>query len=206
MNMYLVRRLGVAANASELDSALMRLRGSADRPAPRCRVLCSYALRESDGRLGLACLVESPGVLDVHQHAWASTLPIDEVVRVTATRVERPFAPALMYLVRRRSGWADRAAFERSVVAARRECAGRLGQRATWIHSHAVLERDGRLGSCCFYQAVSADALREHARRAGLPAHAIVAVLGRVVFEPAAASPPPVAAPSRDDVATRGPG
>jgi len=182
MNVYLVRRLGIAGNARSLDAALMRLRAAADRPAPRCRVLQSYALQEADGRFGLACVVEGASVLDVHEHAWSSELPVDEVVRVTATRVERAFAPALVHLVRRRGGWADAGALERSIAAVRAAAAADAATRVAWLHSHAVLEADGRFGTFCFYQSSSPQALREHAARLGLVADEIVPVLGRVVF------------------------
>ena len=39
-----------------------------------------------------------------------------------------------------------------------------------WIRSYVVDEQDGTLGTVCIYQASSAEKIREHAQRAGLPA------------------------------------
>lgn len=76
MNTYLVRRFGIAANASELDAALTRLRTAA---MPRCRTLCAYALREADGRFGLVCVAEADGVRAVREHAACAGLAADEI-------------------------------------------------------------------------------------------------------------------------------
>jgi hypothetical protein len=188
MNAYLVRRFGIAANASELDAALTRLRTPEDRPMLRCRSLRSYALREADGRFGLACVVESDSVLSVHEHGWASRLPVDEVVRVVGMRVERPFVPDLLYLIRRRKGWPVPAALDRSAEVARRLCDGDMAGQINWLRTYSVLEDDGSFGTFCLYQAVAPEALREHAARAGMPATEITPVLGRVVFDGDASS------------------
>jgi hypothetical protein len=44
-----------------------------------------------------------------------------------------------------------------------------------------VTEDDGTLGTVCIYQAVSAEAIREHARRVGMPANEITDVAKTVV-------------------------
>jgi hypothetical protein len=47
-----------------------------------------------------------------------------------------------------------------------------------------LAETDGSVGTVCVYQASSPEAIREHARRADLPADEIVEVSGTVVVRP----------------------
>src|SRR5690242_4483591 len=98
MPTYLVRRRGIAANAKELDAALTRLKSLEERPSLWARALHSYALREDDGRFGLICILAADDLRAVHEHARASLLPAEEIVRLAGTRIERPFAPALVHV------------------------------------------------------------------------------------------------------------
>lgn len=81
MQTFLVRRRAVAASASELDAALMRLRRFEDvAPAPRAvRWLHSYALREAQGGFGLACVFQAESMEALREHARVTRLPADEV-------------------------------------------------------------------------------------------------------------------------------
>jgi hypothetical protein len=54
-----------------------------------------------------------------------------------------------------------------------------------------VAEEDGTLGTVCIYQASSPDKIREHAARAGIPAHDVLSVADTVFVRP---DPEPVAA------------
>ena len=84
------------------------------------------------------------------------------------------------YTIRRRSGWASTRELE---VAGKRSA--RVGSEMTdkvrWIRSYAVIEDDGRIGTVCIYQAVSPEAIREHARAADLPATEINEVAATIV-------------------------
>jgi hypothetical protein len=53
-----------------------------------------------------------------------------------------------------------------------------------WIRSYVIAEEDGTLGSVCIYQAVSPEAIREHAQRVGMPADEIWKVADTVVIRP----------------------
>jgi hypothetical protein len=92
-----------------------------------------------------------------------------------------------LFHVRRRTGWANEAqlrdASQRAARVGREQMAGRV----RWIQSFVVREWDGRLGMTCIYEAVDAEALREHARLAGIPADEILPIGGavRVEAEPA---------------------
>jgi hypothetical protein len=60
-----------------------------------------------------------------------------------------------------------------------------------WIRSYVVAEPDGSLGTVCIYQASSAEKIREHAARAGVPADDILPVQDTVFVRP---DPEPVKA------------
>ncbi|MGH8168054.1 MAG: DUF4242 domain-containing protein [Woeseiaceae bacterium] len=85
------------------------------------------------------------------------------------------------YVIRRRSNWKD--AGELEAAAARSTKVGNddMPTQVRWIRSYVVQEDDGRLGTICIYQAASPEAIREHARRAGLQADEIIPVANTVV-------------------------
>ena len=89
-----------------------------------------------------------------------------------------------MYAIMRRNGWGTRdeldEAGERSNVAREVEMEGQL----RWVRSYFFREEEGTLGTICIYEAESADAIREHARRASLPADEILAIEETVVNRP----------------------
>jgi hypothetical protein len=170
---YLLRRPAVAATAHQLDVALMRLRAFEESPAARCaRWLHSYALRDADGRLGLACLFEADSIDSLQWHARITELPPSEILAVERTLERRPFAPTGVHLVRRRRRWATAADAERAC------CEGCL-------RSYVVREDDHTLGCICLCRFADLHAT------ATAPADEITPVLGRVVCrEPLLPSPP----------------
>jgi len=94
------------------------------------------------------------------------------------------------YLILRRGGWAT--AEDLKATAARSAAEGdRMPDEIRWIRSYITAEADGTLGTVCVYQASSPEAIREHARRADMPADEIVAVADTVVVRP---DPEPVSA------------
>ena len=191
---FLLRRTGIAGGANELDAALTRLRAFEELPpAARPQWLHSYALHESDGRLGLACVFRADGVAPLCRHAESTRLPAGDVLPVASVHVVRPFAPTRVFMIRRRAAWPDASALARGAAAARRVADGPMAREVVWLRSYAVHERDGTLGSVCLFQAVDARALVEHAVRADVPADEINPVLGRIVFR---ADPSESAAPA----------
>ncbi len=180
---YFVRRTGTAAGATALNAVLTRIRSFEEREhALQLRWLHSYVLREVDGRYGLACVLQADEVSTLQRHAEQLALPADEILAVHATRVRRAFAPTLVYLVRRRGLCRCEDDFERCAEIARRIGDEEMPHKLSWLHSYIVRERDGLLGSVCLYQGVDAHALQEHADRAGLSAHEITPVVGRIVY------------------------
>ena len=87
------------------------------------------------------------------------------------------------YVIFRRSGWENGqelgAAAERSTIEGEK-----MPDDVRWIRTYALAEPDGTVGTVCIYQASSPDAIRRHARAAGLPADEIVAVADTVVVRP----------------------
>src|SRR5512134_3384600 len=121
MQTYFVRRPGIASTGSELAAALTRLRAFEDESsALNARWMHSYALREADGRIGLACVFQADTVQTLMLHAARTRLRAEEILPVSATVFMRPFAPALVYLIRRRNFCKTPADLERSAAFSRR--------------------------------------------------------------------------------------
>ena len=91
------------------------------------------------------------------------------------------------YVILRRSGWRSP-----GDLAAAAERSTKVGEEMPgdirWIRSYVLEEDGGSLGTVCVYQASSAEAIRDHAARAGLPADEIIAVAETVLVRP---DPPP---------------
>ena len=83
------------------------------------------------------------------------------------------------YVILRRGGW--RTAQDLEEAAARSRAEGdRMSDDISWIRSYVLAEPDGQLGTVCIYQATSAEAVREHAKDAGLPADEVIPVADTV--------------------------
>ena len=183
MQTYLVRRPGVAATAAELDAVLARLRTFEERPhALAAQWFRSYAVRETDGRFGLACVVAADGTQTLKRHAALTKAPAQEILPVAGTLLARRFAPTMVYLVRRRSFWKTLADLEQGAARSRRIEDEEMAREVCRLRTYAVAESDGTLGTACLYQAVDPMALARHAARAGMPADEIIPVIGRIVF------------------------
>jgi hypothetical protein len=85
------------------------------------------------------------------------------------------------YAIRRRNVW--QSAQELEAAASRSAKVGNeeMPDQVRWIRSYVVRENDGTLGTVCIYQAVTPDAIRDHAERAGMSADEIVPVVRTVM-------------------------
>jgi hypothetical protein len=94
------------------------------------------------------------------------------------------------YVILRRNGW--RSPEDLQAASARSTDVGdnEMSDDIRWIRSYVLGEAEG-LGTVCIYQASSAEKIREHAERAGLPADEIIEVADTVIVRP---DPEPVAA------------
>ena len=88
------------------------------------------------------------------------------------------------YVILRRNGW--QTAEELGAAAERSRQVGdeEMSNDISWIRSYVLEEADGTIGTVCVYQASSADAVREHASRAGLPADEVIPVADTVLVRP----------------------
>jgi hypothetical protein len=84
------------------------------------------------------------------------------------------------YVILRRNGWAS--PDDLQAAAARSTAEGdQMPDDVRWIRSYVLAETDGSVGTVCIYQASSPEAIREHAKRADLPADEIIEVADTVI-------------------------
>ena len=85
-----------------------------------------------------------------------------------------------LYVILRRNGWPTpdqlQAAGQRSS-----EEGERRSDQVRWIRSYVLTEQAGGFGTACVYEAVSPDAVREHAEAAGVPCDEVIEVADTVV-------------------------
>jgi hypothetical protein len=86
-----------------------------------------------------------------------------------------------LYVIRRRSAFADIPDLERGAARSAKVGNEDMPDHVRWIRSYVVEEPDGRIGTVCIYQATDVASIREHARRAAIAAGEIVPVLDTVV-------------------------
>ena len=87
------------------------------------------------------------------------------------------------YVILRRGGWATAQDLEEA--AARSTVEGdQMPDDIRWIRSYVLAETDGAVGTVCVYQASSPEAIRDHARRADMPADEVIELADTVVVRP----------------------
>jgi Nickel responsive protein SCO4226-like len=85
------------------------------------------------------------------------------------------------YVIRRRTAWKSAAELEATAKRSARIGNEEMSDRVRWIRSYVVEEANGTLGTVCIYQAVSPEAIRDHAQRVGMPADEITPVARTVI-------------------------
>ncbi|MDX6696729.1 MAG: hypothetical protein QOE65_126 [Solirubrobacteraceae bacterium] len=85
------------------------------------------------------------------------------------------------YVILRRGGWENGDALQEAAGRSKQVGDEEMSDDIRWIRSYVTAEPDGRVGTVCIYQASSEDAIREHAKRADLPADEIVKVADTVI-------------------------
>ena len=88
------------------------------------------------------------------------------------------------YVILRRSGW--RTPEDLQVAGARsgQVADEEMSDDIRWLRSYALEEDGGSVGTVCIYQASSPEAIREHAKRADLPADEIIRVADTILVRP----------------------
>ncbi len=85
------------------------------------------------------------------------------------------------YVIRRKTAWKSAAELEATAARSARIGNEEMSDKVRWIRSYVVEEADGTLGTVCIYQAVSPEAIRDHARRVGMPADEITPAARTVI-------------------------
>ena len=88
------------------------------------------------------------------------------------------------YVILRRNGWSSGPELEEAAARSKQVGDEEMSADIRWIRSYVLDEGDGPVGTVCIYQASSPDAIREHARRADLPADEIIPVADTVIVRP----------------------
>ena len=86
-----------------------------------------------------------------------------------------------LYAIRRPSGWANAQELEATAGKSAKVGDEEMADQVRWIRSYVVEEPDGRLGTICIYQAKDAGAIREHARRVGMPGNDVLPIVSSVI-------------------------
>lgn len=86
-----------------------------------------------------------------------------------------------LYVIRRPGAWAGPDELQAAAAKSAEVGNEQMSDRVRWIRSYVVKEADGRLGTVCIYEASDPEAIREHARRVGMPGDEILPVLDTVV-------------------------
>ena len=89
-----------------------------------------------------------------------------------------------LYVIRRPSAWSSIAALQEAGAKSARIGNEEMSDQVRWIRSYVVEEPDGKLGTVCIYQAKDDEALRDHARRVGMPGNDISPVLDSLLVRP----------------------
>ena len=89
-----------------------------------------------------------------------------------------------LYAIRRRNEWRTPAELEATAAKSSEIGDGEMSDQVRWIRSYVTNDDDGTLGTICIYEAVSPEALRDHAKRVGMPADEIDAIADTVIVRP----------------------
>jgi hypothetical protein len=87
---YLILRRNGWRTADEVHEATRRSTVEAERLSDDVRWIRSYIVAETDGSLGMLCIYQATSPEAIRRHAYAATLPVDEIVAVADTVVVRP--------------------------------------------------------------------------------------------------------------------
>ena len=88
------------------------------------------------------------------------------------------------YVILRRGGWRSPEDLQEAAERSRKVGDEEMSDDIRWIRSYVLEEGGGTVGTVCIYQATSPDAIREHAKRADLPADYIIPVADTVFVRP----------------------
>ena len=182
MKLYVIPRRNFWKTAADLqETAKLSRRIGDEEMGNEVRWIRSYVVKEADGRLGTVCIYQAVSPEALHEHARRVGMPADEIVPISARVIVRDDPAVFGYVIRRRNFWKTAAELELTAARSRQVGDTEMADKVKWIRSYVVDEADHTLGTFCIYQAVSPEAIREHADRVGMPADEIVPIVARVV-------------------------
>ena len=88
------------------------------------------------------------------------------------------------YVIRREKAWKNGAELEATAGRSKQVAESDFPDAIRWIRSYVIDEPGGTLGTVCIYQASGPEAVRDHAKRVGMPADEILEVADTVVIRP----------------------
>ena len=88
------------------------------------------------------------------------------------------------YVIIRRAGWENSEALGEAAQRSTKVGDEEMADKVRWIRSYVLDEGEKGVGTVCIYQAVSPDALREHAKAAVLPCDEVIEVADTVIVRP----------------------
>lgn len=88
------------------------------------------------------------------------------------------------YVIQRPNGWGSQKELEKAAGVSTRIGNEEMPDKVRWIRSYVTRHEGGRLGTVCVYQATDPDAIRDHARRVGMPADTITEIADTVIVRP----------------------
>lgn len=89
-----------------------------------------------------------------------------------------------LFAILRRNGWRTGEDLQQAAARSKKVGDEEMSSDIRWIRSYVLSEDSGAVGTVCIYQASSADAIREHAKRADLPVDDIIPIADTVVVRP----------------------
>jgi hypothetical protein len=89
-----------------------------------------------------------------------------------------------LYVILRREGWSSAAELSEAAARSMRVGNEEMPDEVRWIRSYVLDEGAGTVGTVCLYQGVSEQAVREHAKRAGIPCDEVIPVADTVLVRP----------------------
>lgn len=88
------------------------------------------------------------------------------------------------YVITRPNGWGSSKELEVAAGVSARVGNEDMPDKVRWIRSYVTRHEGGRVGTVCIYQATSPEAVREHARRVGMPADSVTEIADTVIIRP----------------------
>lgn len=93
-------------------------------------------------------------------------------------------SPMKTYVITRPSAWASATELQAAAAVSARVGNEEMPDQVRWIRSYVTRHENGRVGTVCVYQGTNPAAVREHARRVGMPADSVTEVSDLVVVRP----------------------